>query len=196
MQSFVKQIVRKIKQTNYARVIVFTLFLIWCGSFVVGFTWALFTSLNEENWLYLHPVALPKKLYFINYIKVFSSLDANGSGFLGMVWNSLWLTFGGELISMSTFLMAGYALGNFQFKGRKLIVSAIVILLMIPLYGTSSATLMWYMDLQIYNTPWMLITNTGCLSGTTLIVMTFSKAYRLLMKKLLNWMVQDIGRYF
>ena len=172
-QTILQRIRKTFKKANFARVCVFILFFLWCGSFVVGIGWAFLTSLNEETWLYVNPLALPKEWKFENYLTVFTSLNTNNSSFLDMVWNSLWLTFGGEAISLAFLLMAGYSLGNFQFKGRNAIVVAIVILLMIPVYGTDSARLMLYMDLKLYNSPLILITNAGALSGTTLIIMTF-----------------------
>ena len=90
-----------------------------------------------------------------------------------MLFNSIWFTFGSVFINIAVVVMAAYALGNFKFTGRNFIVAFIVIIMMIPIYGTGSASLKMYMRLGIYNNPTFLIINASALSGTTLIIMTF-----------------------
>ena len=173
LKKWKKEIARTIKQTNLARVLVFILFFVWCASFVIGFLWVVISSLNEHVKLMTDPISFPQKLHFENWLKTFEVLTASGSSFEDMVFNSLWYMLGGTAIQMSVYCMAGYSLWNFKFKGRNAIVAAIIIILMIPIYGAGSATMIMYNQLRMYNSPLMLLASTGAVSGTTLIVMTF-----------------------
>jgi ABC-type glycerol-3-phosphate transport system permease component len=90
-----------------------------------------------------------------------------------MLFNSLWFTVGRMIVTIAVDVMAGYSLGNFQFKGRNVIFAGIIVVGLIPIYGTGSATLIMYMNLRMYDTPLFLLSAASMIGGNTLIMMTF-----------------------
>ena len=168
-----KSIKKLFQKTNPARILVFTIFALWCLSFLLGFGWLLIASLKDFMDLKDNPIGLPTVWHWENYVKAFEVLGSYDIPFFVMLFNSLWFTFGSVFINIAVVVMAAYALGNFKFFGRNFIVAFIVIVMMIPIYGTGSAALKMYMRLRIYNNPAFLIINASALSGTTLIIMTF-----------------------
>lgn len=162
-----------LKKTNPARVIVFVLFTLWAGSLAFGICWAFIASLNTHDALMMRPMDWPEKLQFKNYVDAFTILQTGGTGLVEMLFNSLWFTFGRMIVTLAIDVMVGYALGNFQFKGRNFIFAGIIVVGLIPIYGTGSATLIMYMKLGMYDTPLYLFASASMLGGNTLIMMTF-----------------------
>ena len=164
---------KTLKRTSLGRVIVFIIFFVWCFSFIFGFAWAIVASLNTHDALMMNPMSWPEELRFKNYIEAFKVLKTGGTSLEDMLFNSVWFTLGTTFCSMAATTMAGYALGNFKFFGRNFIFTGIIVVSMIPIYGTGSATLIMFMDLGMYDSPWLVLSAASMLSGNTLIIMTF-----------------------
>ena len=164
---------KTLKRTSLGRVIVFIIFFVWCFSFIFGFAWAIVASLNTHDALMMNPMSWPEELRFKNYIEAFKVLKTGGTSLEDMLFNSAWFTLGTTFCSMAATTMAGYALGNFKFVGRNFIFTGIIVVSMIPIYGTGSATLIMFMDLGMYDSPWLVLSAASMLSGNTLIIMTF-----------------------
>lgn len=172
-KSFREKAYRRLKMTNPARIAVFILFFLWCGTFVFGLGWAIIASLNTHDAVVLNPMSFPTKLNFGNYAEAFRVLQTGGTSFGAMMINSVWFTVGMTAVGMATVVMAGYALGNFKFIGRNFIFTGIIVVSMIPVYGTGSATLMTFKKLGMYDSPLIILSAASMLNGNTLIVMTF-----------------------
>ena len=176
MNRIVKRIKKRLKATSISRVIVCTVLSIWCFTIVFGLVWAFIASLNTHDELMMNPMKFPSELKFKNYLEAFTVLKTGGTALGDMMFNSVWFAFGTTVVSMATVTMAGYALGNFKFHGRNIIFAGIIVVSMIPVYGTGSATLIMFMDLGMYDSPLIVLSAASMLSGNTLIIMTFFQA--------------------
>lgn len=176
MSKIGKIITKRLKATSPSRVIVFLILSVWCFTLVFGLVWAVIASLNTHDDLMMNPMKFPSVLKFKNYLEAFTVLKTGGTSLGDMMFNSVWFAFGTTVVSMATVTMAGYALGNFKFRGRNVIFAGIIVVSMIPIYGTGSATLIMFMDLGMYDSPLLILSAASMLSGNTLIIMTFFQA--------------------
>ena len=173
VETIKKRIRRFLQQTNPARIAVGILFFLWCGSFIFAYAWAIMSSFNDHVSMMINPMQFPEKLHFKNYLEAFKILEAGGTNFIEMIWNTMWMTFGRTFISMATVIMTAYAFGNFKVKGRNGLVAGMIICMMIPVYGSGSATLILYHKLNMYDTPLILLASASGMGSLTLICMTF-----------------------
>lgn len=173
LQTFTKSVKRLFKKTNAARIGVFILFTLWCGSFIYAYGWAFVSSFNDHITMMVNPVALPEVWHFENYLEAFEILETGGTNFVSMIWNTLWLTFSRTFISMACIIMTAYAFANGKVKGRARWVVGMFIVMMIPLYGSGSATLIVYHQLNMYDSPLFVLASASGMGSMTLIVMTF-----------------------
>lgn len=155
---------RKFK-TNPLRVAMFTFLVIWSLSFAACLLWLIINSL-KHNYVYMGDklgLPAPGEWQFVNYINAFKELQANDTGLLTMLFNTLWLTTGNIFLQVFSSITFSYVIARFKFPGRNLIYWVVIARMMISLVGTLPATYQLYNTLGIYDSPLILITN---LSGT------------------------------
>ncbi len=112
--------------------------------------------------------ALPKQLYFENYVNVFK-LGGQVS-FAAMFFNSVIYTLAAVSIQTATATMTAYVLSRFQFRGRNFLVALGVGAMFIPNLGSSSTIYKLYLDLGIMDTWFILIQNAGPYGLTFLMI--------------------------
>lgn len=159
--------------TNPARIGVFVFFVLYAVIMLFMILWAVMASFNEHNELLINNSFFPTTFHPENYFNAFETLDAGGVSYFNMVWNSIWFVGSRILVSMATITCGAYALGRYKFTGRKIIMTVLIVCMMIPVYGTGSATLIMYNKLHVYNNPLFFLTSTSILGTTVLVVMTF-----------------------
>ena len=155
--------------------VMFIIILINCLTIVGAFAITVVNSF-KDRWDYAlgNTWGLPTMGWHIgNYAEIFSILEVNGTRFAGMLWNSLWQTFGQLLLTTASTAMASYAYSKYKFWGRKAIFFIVVVLLTISLPGSIPATYKLYSDLNMRNSYLFLIGCTAGLGTNFLIFMGF-----------------------
>lgn len=109
-------------------------------------------------------LSIPETLDFSAYKRAFSEwgyeLD-NGKyvGFFGMLWNSVWRTFGASFLSWFSSAMVCYILVHYSCKYTRMVYNLGLFVAMIPLYGAGAAQYKLYDTLHLINNPLILLTN-------------------------------------
>lgn len=160
-------------KTNGARIGVFIFFAVYAVIMVLMLLWVFLASINEHTNLVVNNEFFPSSIHFENYLKAFDTLDAGGVSYFKMVWNSVWFVGLRVIISMATITCAAYALGRYDFTGRKIILTVLIVCMMVPIYGSGSATLIMYHKLNLYDSPLFVVTSTSIVGTTVMVVMTF-----------------------
>lgn len=163
---------KKIKKITPTRSIIFILFVLYSIFLLFMMIWTFISSFNEHNAFVVNSLKLPETWHFENYLKAFDMLTANGKSYFQMFINSIWLTFGGTILSTAAQVMVGYAL-SLKFTGRKTFIKVFIIIMMIPVYGSASATLKMIHNLGMYDSPLIVLKSFSAFGSTTLIVMTY-----------------------
>jgi putative chitobiose transport system permease protein len=99
--------------------------------FSIGpFLWILSTSLKPlSDDLYSYPPKLlPSQISFDSYVKVFDFIT------WGNIFNSLIIAVSGTVINLLFCALAAYPLARYDFPGKKIVMGALLMVLMLPLY--------------------------------------------------------------
>ena len=135
--------------------VVFVLFAIYALSMIIPFCILILYSL-ENNIAYEinlgQPFRFSDKLVFDNYIYAFSELEYRGTGFFGMVFNSVWYTAIATVGPLLANTCVGYAVSKYKFKLRNVYYGVLIFCMTVPIIGTTGATMQLYADLRLYNT--------------------------------------------
>lgn len=167
-----KNFVKKLKQTNLSRVIVFLVMLIYAVTMIYSVVWVVLASLKEHEELLLYNMnGLPFDWQFENYLKAFEYFGDNNTSFAGMFVNSIWFSVGSALLSGFVTSISAYIFSKYEFRGKKLIFAVFMIAMLLPMYGNFPATYKLVQDLNLYNSPLYIIVGAAGYGNTMLIMM-------------------------
>lgn len=148
------------------------LFIFYAITLIYPMIWMFLSSLKGSlEYEAGNAFALPKKWEFENYVECFKTLNVRGTGYFGMVWNSLWIT--GLSIGVGVFVSAAvcYVVAKLDFPGRKLIYAVVVIQMIIPLYGTMAPMLLLQKRLGTYDTPVQIVISSFSVGGAKFLIL-------------------------
>lgn len=142
--------------------------------------WTFLNSLKDRMEYLENVVALPKRWLFSNYVKAFQALEAGGKNVFVMLFNSVWLAVAKPTVSILTASMASYVMSKYKFPGRSLIWTTMIIMMIIPIYGSGASVYKMYQALNMYDSPLILLASITGLGGSMMIIAAFdgvSKTY-------------------
>ncbi len=122
--------------------------LVLVAVFSVGpFLWILSTSLKplEDNLYSYPPQLLPSRLSFDSYVKVFDFIT------WGNVMNSFIIAIGGTFLNLFFCALAAYPFARYEFPGKKIIMGALLMVLMLPLYTSLVVNFITIKGLNLQN---------------------------------------------
>lgn len=134
--------------------IIFILFVIYALTLLYPVVWMFLSSLKGSlEYSGGDPFALPENWLFSNYAEAISTLTLKDTSYLGMMWNSLWMTFSSIIVGLFASAMVCYVMAKLTFPGRKIIYSIIILVMMLPIYGALPAAFKLRGDLGLYDKP-------------------------------------------
>ncbi len=130
----------------------YALMVVWALSFVAVILWTLMNSLKTGRDYTEDVFRLPTTWDWSNYVEVFTKIEFKGYTVLGMLGNSLILV-AINVASMMLFQpMAAYVIAKVDFKGKKILEDIIYASMIVPVVGTTAATLNFMISSGLYNT--------------------------------------------
>lgn len=157
--------------------IVFVIFALYALSLLFPLVWMVINSLKDSveysvSISLKKPFSLPEKWVFANYADVMTMIKAGDVGYLGMLWNSIWMTMTGVIMGTLFPAITGYCISKYEFRGRGILYGAAIFSMMIPIVGNMGANLKLVRDLGIYNSPlYKIVTGTAGLGGMGFMLM-------------------------
>ena len=142
--------------------------------------WTFLNSLKTRLEYLESVVALPKQWLFSNYIQAFKVLSAGGKNVFVMLINSMWLAVAQPTISILTASMASYVISKYKFPGRHVIWTTMIVMMIVPIYGSGASVYKMYQALHMYDSPLILLASVTGLGGSMMIIAAFdgvSKTY-------------------
>lgn len=141
--------------------------LIWSVALVLVILWGINVALAEPNW-YLDNANtfLTKQFTLGNFVEAIEKFMQQVSdkelgirmvGYWEMFWNSVWYSIGGTLMKMISTVCFAYAVARFEFPGRKLLYGFVVLQMMLPIYGQTSANYNLLFNLGLIDNPGFLL---------------------------------------
>jgi len=116
------------------------------------FYWAFATSFKSENEMFQRASYIPRDPQWVNYEAVFSN-----NAFLRSLRNSAFVAGSVALLAVTIGSFTAYALGRLQFKGRTVLLYAVLSMTMFPGISILSGLYSAVRDLNIYGTQAALI---------------------------------------
>ena len=146
--------------------------VLYCISLLVPLFWMFFASFKTFDDYILNSFSLPKEWKFSNYAEVFDVFKVAYKGktggrviygFLPMTFYSIVWTFGASAIHVVITSMCAYALAGFNFKGKNFIYNLGIIVMIIPIVGSTPSALILREHLGIRNNMLLLmLTSESC----------------------------------
>lgn len=168
------------KRWTVGKIIMFIVLVLYSATLVGTVVWAFLTSMKGRIEYIRDAVSFPQQFTFENYVTAFTQLQASGKGMGTMLLNSAWLSICPPTISLLTGAMAAYVMAQYKFPGRDLIWGIMIVIMTLPIMGTSAAVYKLYLNLGMYNSPLILIRNIAGLGGGIMLIAAFkgvSKSY-------------------
>lgn len=78
-------------------------------------------------------------------------------GYWEMTWNSVWFSVGCTLMKIFSTVFFAYAVARFDFVGRKFLYAFVILQMMLPIYGQTSANYSLLLKLGLVDTPGYLL---------------------------------------
>lgn len=163
--NFLQNELHKIKSNTISKnivfAIVFVLFMLYAFSLVYVFFWCLTAAVKTHNEVALYPFTLPNEWNWENFARAFTELEVRRTNLIGMVFNSLWYTIGGTIISVGCSTMLAYVVAKYRFPGRNALYSLSIVIMLLPIAGNLPAMYRMVNLLGLDNSPLILLTMTG-----------------------------------
>ena len=154
---------------------IFLVLAIWSVLFLGMLAWALMSSFKTNIDYVNSPLTLPDVFHIENYLLAMDQLAYNGVRFGGLLFNSLWQTIGPAAISTLMVCITGYIFAQYRFRGRELIFSIVIFVMIIPIYGAFAANYKLNYELGLSNSYLWLIRSFGGLGGNMLLTYGYYK---------------------
>lgn len=164
--------VRKTRSQRIAMGVIFGLFVLYALTLLYPMIWMFLSSLKGSlEYETGNSLDLPKKWLFSNYPEALDSLVVEGTNFLGMVWNSVWMN--GISIVLGTFVTAitTYTIAKLQFPGRRAFYAVILFMMMLPIYGSMASSLQIKKQLGIFDNVFNVLVSSFAVGGYKFLVL-------------------------
>lgn len=154
-----KALYQKSKKLKIIEVVLFIILSIYAFSLVIPLVWAFLSALKSQiEYSTFNVNGLPEKWLFSNFALAFTELNVNGSNLFVMIFNSVWYTVGGVLIGMMVSAMVAYVTAKYEFPGRKILYGIALVIMMIPIVGSTPSQYRLYSQFGILDSPAFLVT--------------------------------------
>ncbi len=131
------------------------------STYVIAFLWGAMAACKTHEDLILNPWSFPKTWQIKNYLDAFRLLEVDGTNMLGMIFNSLWLVFGGSILNIMGGTLMAYAVTKYKFVGRSVLIGINLIIMTLPIVGSLPSQYALYKALGFMNSPLILIAYFG-----------------------------------
>jgi len=156
---------------------VFCIFTLIAFSYVYVLFWCMISGMRTHKEVTLLPfVNMFEGLQPIKIIQVFDKLTTDQTGFVGMLINSLYFSITSVVVNIFCTASFAYVTTKYEFPGSKLVYSIVMVLMVLPIYGTSGATYKLYVDMGLINNPLQAIVCST--SGLGMGYLYFNAFYR------------------
>ena len=164
--------------------VVWGVLAIWSAIIIVMYGWGVMSAFKTNLDFIREPLKFPElnNLQWQNFTTAIKKMNHNGIGFIGMLFNSIWMVFGSTLLSTLSVCTVGYIMAQYEFKGKEAIMRVVIFTMIIPIFGSLPATYKLIYDLGLNDSPLYLVTSLGGIGGGMMMTYAFynglSKNYR------------------
>lgn len=152
-----------------ARIVLIAFFLFYvleAALLVIPFLSVLSNSVRTANEIIAAPMGFSSTPRLQNYLDIFTyptGFYIKGTvGYLQLLFNSVWQTFGYLIVNLISSAFVAYALAKYKFPGRRLVYFILIFVKTIPIVGTGAASFKLINALNMHNNPALIWFTWGC----------------------------------
>lgn len=164
------------KRRSKSEIVILIIASIVMGLFVLSYTlsygWAILAGLKTQDEIVMTPFALPQEWLFENYVQAFTMLKVRGVDMIGMILNSLIMVLIGPFLSIAGSAILAYVVSKYRFRGRNVLIAVNVIVMTLPIIGSTASTYRLYSSLGMIDSPTLMISRIGCFGGNFLYMLS------------------------
>lgn len=180
MEKAIKYKKAKIRRSKPQRIlfgVVAVMFALYGFTLVYPFIWSFLNSLKtNREFASGNSLAFPEVWRFSNYVVAFKELSIRKTNMFGMIFNSLWFTFGATAINIFVCCCTSYVICKYKFFGRNFLYSLAIVMMMLPIVGALPAQYKMVSTLGLKDSPLFLLTFTGGFGFNFIILYSFFKS--------------------
>lgn len=158
--------------TTPARALMSVFLFSVCLFYFVLLLWTFLNSMKGFIEYNQDRVSLPKDWLISNFKLAWETLSAGGKSIPRMIFNALWLSVGGIVISQSCILCFAYVMARYNFPLKKLFNGLNMVIIMVPVIGSLPSFMKMILRLGMYNSPLYLLVHIGGFGGAMIIYRT------------------------
>ena len=143
--------------------LVFIVFCAFAFSYLYMIFWCAYSGMRKYEDLTTNPFGF-SGVQLRNYIDVFTMLTVGESNFFDMLVNSLYFSFLGPFLCITVTSMMAYVTAQYKFFGSKAVYFIVLVVITLPLYGSTTAMYKLLYKIKIINTRWMILTSLNAFS--------------------------------
>lgn len=137
--------------------------------------WAILQSLKADREFSQDLISLPKDWLFSNYATAIKTVEYQDVYFFGLFVNSIWYSVGLTFLTVFMTLLTGYVFAKYNFRGKEIAFSFILLTLSIPIVGSLPSEYKIIRTLGLNDSFLYLITGLGGFGSNFLISYAFFK---------------------
>ena len=129
--------------------------------------WGINVSLADPNWYLDHSTSfLTREFTLRNFVEAVQKFQQQVSDpvlgmrivkYFEMFWNSIWYSFGGTAMKMIATVCFAFVVARYEFPGRKILYGFVLLQMMLPIYGQTSANYRLLSGLGLIDSPLFLL---------------------------------------
>ena len=166
---------RKTKGEMAVHIVVSVILGVFALTYVISFMWGVMAGLKTHKEITLNPFGIPEVFQWRNYLDVFTMLEVRGINMLGMIGNSMLLVLAMPLLGVLGSGILAYIVAKYRFPGRNMLLSINIIVMTLPIIGTTASSYRLFSSLGMIDSPLLLINGIGCFGGTFLYMLSCFK---------------------
>ena len=164
---------RKSKTEKAIYIITSFIFMLVALSYMYILVWTFISGTKTHREIVMDPFGLPEVWNFKNYIEVFSKLKVNDTGFLGMLFNSVFFSVIGVGLTQFCSITFAYCTMKYQYPGSQFVYPLFIVIMTLPLYGTGGGQYLLYDKLGWINSYAQIIPAYNAMGAGTLYFMAY-----------------------
>lgn len=144
---------RKTRNLGFTLIYIFLVFLAVFA--ILPFFWSLFASFKPTEKIFgstLSSLFTVKDFTAINYLKLFTSTQ-----YPRWFANSLFVAVSYSLLVLFLCSLGGYVFAKFDFRGKGILFSIVILSMIIPIWGIIIPLFEWFAKFNLIDTYWALI---------------------------------------
>ena len=134
----------------------FVFFVVMAISLLYPLFWVVSNSLKTPFEYRESSFNLPETPLFKNYLSAVSDISVGKASFAILAFNTVWMAVVSTVVNIGSSTLAAYAVSKYRFPGKPAIYSIVIMIQVLPTFGSNTAMLKFLYDANMINNPYLI----------------------------------------